>query len=105
MHSYLVVVHKLRLQEEGVGSPKMLTFCKLSWGRKCQRRGVGCPEIPKFYQRSLWTTPKKEKCIQTSFNGAKGCVKDDIIRVFSDFLNKHLKKRTVFGYFDDIFGS
>ena len=26
----LGIVHKLRLQEEGVGSPKMLSFCQLS---------------------------------------------------------------------------
>ena len=37
----LGVVHKLRLQEEGGRWSKKLTFCKLSYHRKCKRRGVG----------------------------------------------------------------
>ena len=34
-------VHILRLQEEGGRLSKWFTFCKLSYHRKCKRRGVG----------------------------------------------------------------
>ena len=40
-HLRLGAVHKLRLQEEGGRWSKKLTFCKLSYHRKCKRRGVG----------------------------------------------------------------
>ena len=42
------VVHKLRLQEEGGRWSKKLTFCKLSYHRKCKRRGVGGQKKPNF---------------------------------------------------------
>ena len=41
-------VHKLRLQEEGGRWSKKLTFCKLSYHRKCKRRGVGGQKKPNF---------------------------------------------------------
>ena len=37
----LGAVHKLRLQEEGGRWSKTSTFCKLSYHRKCKRRGIG----------------------------------------------------------------
>jgi hypothetical protein len=47
------VVHKLRLQE-GVGSPKMSTFCQRLIGKKCQRMVVGrrWSKKPKTCQRT-----------------------------------------------------
>ena len=44
----LGAVHKLRLQEEGGRWSKKLTFCKLSYHRKCKRRGVGGQKKPNF---------------------------------------------------------
>ena len=41
-------VHKLRLQEEGGRWSKKSTFCKLSYHRKCKRRGVGGQKKPNF---------------------------------------------------------
>ena len=37
----LGAVHKLRLQDEGGSWSKKLTFCKLSYHKKCKRRRVG----------------------------------------------------------------
>ena len=37
----LGVVHKLHLQEEGVGGQKKSNFRKLLYHTKCKRRGVG----------------------------------------------------------------
>ena len=44
----LGAVLKLRLQEEGGRWSKKLTFCKLSYHRKCKRRGVGGQKKPNF---------------------------------------------------------
>ena len=44
-------VHKLRLQEEGVGAQKKM-FCRLLHHRKCKQRGVG-GQKEKSYKRSL----------------------------------------------------
>ena len=41
-------VHKLRLREEGGRWSKKSTFCKLSYHRKCKRRGVGGQKKPNF---------------------------------------------------------
>ena len=49
----LGAVHKLHLQEEGGRWSKKLTFCKLSYHRKCKRRGVGGQKKAKFCKRSL----------------------------------------------------
>ena len=42
-----------RLQQEGVGSKKLLIFFQCSYGRKCQQRGVGGQNKPKTCQYSL----------------------------------------------------
>ena len=44
----LGAIHKLRLQEEGGRWSKKSTFCKLSYHRKCKRRGVGGQKKPNF---------------------------------------------------------
>ena len=45
---HLGAVHKLRLQEEECRWSKKLTFCKLSYHRKCKQRGVGGQKKPNF---------------------------------------------------------
>ena len=53
-------VHKLRLQEEGGRWSKKLTFCKLSYHRKCKRRGVGGQKKPKTAYEILEHIHKKD---------------------------------------------